>query len=95
MKPIEILRRYQGAVTLIDDCVLEYLCELDSPTTVQVVVNTCISRNIASQATLHKALSKLAEVGYIKTVNNKADFDTRKRWVAVTAAGQRRAKEWA
>lgn len=93
MKPIEILRRYQQKISLVDDCVLEQVWLMDSPTTVQSVIVRCLATKIASPATLHKALSNLAEHGLIKTVRNKQDSDNRKRWLVITAAGQRRLKE--
>jgi len=95
MKPTEILRRYQGDISLIEDCVLEMVIGFGEPTTVQAAVNKCVAAKVASQATIHKAIHNLFSFGFLRTVKAKNDFDLRKRWIEPTPVGERRAKEWA
>ena len=93
MKPLDILRRYQGRTSLIDDCVLEQIVLFDEPVTAQTVITKCLSLNIASPATLHKSLNNLAEAGWIKSVKHPTVMDNRKHWITHTPAGARRLKE--
>ena len=92
MKPLEILRRYQGDVSLIDECVLEQICLFGKPVTVQTIVTTCGAENIASPATIHKSIVNLYERGLLKQHINKDDPDNRKRWIIATESGRRRIK---
>ena len=94
MTPLEILRRYQGTIRLVDDCVLEQLCLADEPITATSFIAHCVSMKIASQATIHKSLSNLTYLGLIRSVKNRADLDNRKRWIAPTMLGIKRIKEF-
>jgi DNA-binding MarR family transcriptional regulator len=95
MKPLEILHRYQGSISLIDECVLEQIVLLEDPVTTQTVINQCLALKIASPATAHKALTNLSEAGFIKVYRHPLDHDNRKRWITFTAAGERRIKDMA
>jgi Fe2+ or Zn2+ uptake regulation protein len=94
MTPLEVLRRYQNNVSLIDDCVLQMVSMAGECATVQQIVITCAVEKIASPATVHKSLNNLVEYGWIKSVRNPKDTDNRKHWITCTAAGQRRIKEF-
>lgn len=93
MKPFDILRRYKGNISLIDDCVLEQIVLLGEPVTTQTVINQCLELKISSPATTHKALTNLYEAGWIKIYRHPLDQDNRKRWITFTASGERRIKE--
>lgn len=94
MKPLDILRRYQDGMSLVDDCVLEQVRLAGEFATIQQIVIACANQKIASPATVHKSLNILAEKGWIKSVRHPTDTDNRKHWIACTAAGERRIKDF-
>jgi hypothetical protein len=95
MKPTEILRLYKNNISLVDACVLEVVIGFDAPVTVQKIVLKCCSDDIASPATIHKAIANLLASGLLRSSRTKGDNDRRKHWLEVTIAGERRAKDWA
>jgi hypothetical protein len=90
MKPIEILRRYKGDISLIDDCVLEIIHGFGKPITVQKIVLACGNEGVASPATVHKAISNLMRSNLVRTATEKTGMDNRKHWIEPTSAGRRR-----
>jgi hypothetical protein len=90
MKPTEILRRYKGDISLIDDCVLEVIHSFEKPITIQKIVLKCGADGVASPATVHKAISNLMRSNLIRTATEKTGVDNRKHWVEPTSAGRRR-----
>jgi Fe2+ or Zn2+ uptake regulation protein len=95
MKPTEILRRYKGSISLIDDCVLEIIFGFEGPITVQKVVLRCQASEVASPATVHKSINILMSEGLLRTAKVRGEYDNRKHWLEPTPAASRRAKEWA
>jgi hypothetical protein len=95
MKPLDILRRYQNGVSLVDDCVLEQVGLAGEFATIQQIIIACANKKIASPATVHKSLANLADRGWIRSAKHPTDTDNRKHWIACTAAGERRIKEFA
>jgi predicted transcriptional regulator len=93
MKPTEILRRYSGAISLIDDAVLETIDSFEGAVTIQQIVVGCQTNKISSPATTHKAIHNLMREGFIRTSKN-GDGDNRKHWVELTSDGKRRTKDW-
>lgn len=72
MKPLQQYHRQNAnLMSFRKDVILDILSE--SPCTVQTLMNVCMDINLASQATLHREIHEMVDIGFISYKINKLD----------------------